>query len=1538
MKKNDTHIFTGMQRDFSVSKQKPEFLWEAHNIRITARGKNTLMSITNEKGTSEITTIGTFLGTFLGYCVINNYLIVFTTQNGIDRIYRVNKEENYTSTILYQGNLNFSVNHAIETLGIYESEFIQKVYWTDGFNQPRLINITKDLLYPNITYNPSSFNFVQELQLKERINVYKESSNLGIFPAGVLQYALTYYNKYGQESNIAWVSDLLYTSYPNRAGSPEDKIGNAFRININNYDSNFEFARLYSIFRTSINSTPIVKRVKDIELSLNSDVNYHIQGSVNIRYYDSCQNPALVDVYLNNSKIGNLSTPILDMFPKARRVTITINLKCNNDTIGYLGPGDYYMIKKSDYRQLELKCSSGNFDSGYPIITWSSGEYMLLPIDITYGITGGGYYLGTSFTLSNGETYSGQLLVTTNGYFSSSQLEINYIDTNNDGDIIDPTLLLYVGGEEILAQTLAQKDSTLFLGNIEIKRKAVSIERKKYIQTLRLHDYSREIVIQRPSTDSFYNYYNTLDTKNALNGYTVDSRTFKSGEYYRFGIQFQHKNGKWSEPIFLENKQIRNKPYLNVGNLRLPTMRFIHKLSFMKEEGYIKARGLVVLPTTQERTIVAQGILSPSVYNIQDRLSGTPYAQSSWFLRPFPAGYGEGIVSNSNDYNINLGSQVQFRHYHALYSGWNRGSEIQNMPKEFSGALLGESGMAFRNQGYNNELTPFGSVAIRHGSIITDATNFEVIENKNWSSVYGVDQSILSFYSPDVEFDDTFNTLDYSNLNLDIIGQTLFTSTSGDIDIQTSTPPISYEGAGFIHRSMSAKGVNSSRSLVAGLFYSDYLVDDLKDGKFQPYDKEKNPFLYMVYPWNKSGSLNNDINRPADKGTRSAVLKQKKISNLKFSINNVTLNSPIRVATTPIQLFNSNQVEVIKVPFQSKECNYYGNVDSIIGAMSLYGSVFSANPTNNSITTLSTPTFTDLPLLFSTKKGIIKTDDWFTISTDSGDYTGTLRATKEMVRMKYKSSPHVVIGLKRTDLDTIAKTNSSLLDQSLPYLFLAELKRDYNPDTMFGGTSEEAIKYNIWIPAGPAVNIEDKGDTIVQFYWGDTWYQRYDVLKTYPFTQEDENSIIEIGSFLCESRVNIDGRYDRNRGQSSNLNISNTNFNLLNKVYSQTNNFFNYRVLDSDYYKINSFPTSVIWSKEKTSSSDIDIWTNITMANQIDLDGQYGHLNAIKTYKDQIFTFQDSAISNIIFNPRVQIPTSDGVPIEISNNYKVEGSRYITTSIGCKNKYSIVEGTSGLYFIDSISSSLYSIGNEGLKNISSSLGMNNWFVKLNNKQWIPNNYTLKSFYDKKFNDLYIVNSKDSLVFSDLLGQFTSFMSYENSSAMFNIGNDFYSIYNGKLWKLFSGNENNIYGNYQPFSITFVSNADSYYDKIFTNVDVRADFYSNNLNISQGGLCIVNTSPILEHNQFFDYIKVDNEYQNTNKVPLKLLPNRTSILKKKFRTWRIDIPRSSRIGSKTQRDRIRNNWTYITLGVENQDTLEKNISMELHDINVIYYIQ
>ena len=55
--KSSAHIIQGMQRDTSKSKLSKEFVFEARNIRITAREDNSLLSITNEKGNKVMTKI-----------------------------------------------------------------------------------------------------------------------------------------------------------------------------------------------------------------------------------------------------------------------------------------------------------------------------------------------------------------------------------------------------------------------------------------------------------------------------------------------------------------------------------------------------------------------------------------------------------------------------------------------------------------------------------------------------------------------------------------------------------------------------------------------------------------------------------------------------------------------------------------------------------------------------------------------------------------------------------------------------------------------------------------------------------------------------------------------------------------------------------------------------------------------------------------------------------------------------------------------------------------------------------------------------------------------------------------------------------------------------------------------------------------------------------------------------------------------------------------------------------------------------------------
>ena len=115
----------------------------------------------------------------------------------------------------------------------------------------------------------------------------------------------------------------------------------------------------------------------------------------------------------------------------------------------------------------------------------------------------------------------------------------------------------------------------------------------------------------------------------------------------------------------------------------------------------------------------------------------------------------------------------------------------------------------------------------------------------------------------------------------------------------------------------------ASYSLVSGLFYKDYLVNDYNP--YKPNGDRSFQYNFMIYPWQSSGSLNNDIVRPSDKGARSAVLKRKVISNIKYAKRN-TLCTPIEYSDLQMHIFNSNEVSLTKIDNNQ----YFGNVDTLI--------------------------------------------------------------------------------------------------------------------------------------------------------------------------------------------------------------------------------------------------------------------------------------------------------------------------------------------------------------------------------------------------------------------------------------------------------------------------------------------------------------------------------------------------------------------------------------------------------------------------------
>ena len=184
------------------------------------------------------------------------------------------------------------------------------------------------------------------------------------------------------------------------------------------------------------------------------------------------------------------------------------------------------------------------------------------------------------------------------------------------------------------------------------------------------------------------------------------------------------------------------------------------------------------------------------------------------------------------------------------------------------------------------------------------------------------------------------------------------------------------------------------------------------------------------------------------------------------------------------------------------------------------------------------------------------------------------------------------------------------------------------------------------------------------------------------------------------------------------------------------------------------------------------------------------------------------------------------------------------------------------------------------------------------------------------------------------------MDYDGISLIESYNNKVFTVHEEELRQMFEGPYNDFFPQYQriknryvtihdykPWEITFVSNGSDSgaqdLDKIFNNLDYRMTAYTDDL-----GYMPDNT---------LSSIQVTNESQDTGEVPLTRLKvinnpksynNKEANLQKKFKIWRIEIPRNH-----NSLDRIRNTWCKITLKSNNEDSI-KTI---LHDLNVQYYV-
>lgn len=477
---------------------------------------------------------------------------------------------------------------------------------------------------------------------------------------------------------------------------------------------------------------------------------------------------------------------------------------------------------------------------------------------------------------------------------------------------------------------------------------------------------------------------------------------------------------------------------------------------------------------------------------------------------------------------------------------------------------------------------------------------------------------------------------------------------------------------------------------------------------------------------------------------------------------------------------------------------------------------------------------------------------------------------------------------------------------------------------IYGGNSYEDKKRTNYIEIGsynklnslfPTVHISSPGDTFVNFFK----YAR--IVRTDKNIFSEGTFVLEeLVTMLCETTVDLKNRSDLSFNDwKTRFQPLDAEYHNYNKVYSQQPTLIQRRDLNFNIKKNNDFDTNIISTKQKSAGELIDNWTDISVNDVMTLDGKYGAINSLINYNDEIYALQDQSLAFISINPRVQIQAEDGLSIQLGSGNVLDRYKYITTSSGTLNKWSVITTPNAFYYYDLINKSMM-IFNNSLTKLSDTRGLQSFFndetdnISLKSDNPI-NGYGITGGYDYINNELFLTfkqSTKPSFTisFNEKLNTFVSFYDFIPSLYISKGSNFLVTNSNNRdVYKQYAGEYNKFFGVYYPSYVTLNVNPEADKDCIFNNLQYKSEVYINNTDQPVSTLTSV---------------QLWNEYQNSNSKPLVLHSN----LSRKFRDWKITLPREY-----NSLNRIRNSWVFLKLQFDNTT----NKQLLLHDVYINYTI-
>ena len=306
----EQHInsYQGMNKDTAYDSIAPTFYIDALDIRITTTNGESLGGFTNVKGNEfafSIPVSGTFNGSawvasypnIIGYATIRTRLILFVADDSDEKgwIYDVQynpADSTITSgpdLLYYNPKLYFKKQWPIEALGRYESEGIQRVYWTDYNNFFRSLNIED----PNLAALPVGLVdiFPDVIFTQPLIKVVAGG---GVLLGGTYQIAYKLITIDGKETLVSPPSNIVHivsdtetsttSNFYNGDPTPVNT-GKSITVSLDvtNYQDFYKIEFL-SIYKSSATAAPVVTSIEQITVSSTAPVTIIYTGAETSSY------------------------------------------------------------------------------------------------------------------------------------------------------------------------------------------------------------------------------------------------------------------------------------------------------------------------------------------------------------------------------------------------------------------------------------------------------------------------------------------------------------------------------------------------------------------------------------------------------------------------------------------------------------------------------------------------------------------------------------------------------------------------------------------------------------------------------------------------------------------------------------------------------------------------------------------------------------------------------------------------------------------------------------------------------------------------------------------------------------------------------------------------------------------------------------------------------------------------------------------------------------------------------------------------------